>query len=288
LGSIALLRGDAQRAVVWLKEGEVVLRAQQDDAFLRGVLVRLSMAAALLGDLDLADRALQGTERSQAMFTQGWDLELARARGWLCMARGEWSAARRHLEQGADAAASWEHRTIEAFTLHDLTRFGEPTQAAERLRELARNVDGPLVHAMATHAQGSARHDGSTLDAAADSFAELGFYLYAAEAAATADSAHHAAGRLSRTAASANRARSWITRCKGVRTPALALADHDDDLTPREREVAALAAQGLPDQRISEQLFVSVRTVHAHLRSAYTKLGIAGRKELREVLGTSV
>jgi DNA-binding CsgD family transcriptional regulator len=74
--------------------------------------------------------------------------------------------------------------------------------------------------------------------------------------------------------------------CDGVRTPALALADHDDDLTTREREVAALAARGLPDQEIADRLFVSVRTVHAHLRSAYAKLGVSGRKDLAEVLGT--
>src|SRR5262249_41052397 len=51
LGSIALVRGNARRAVAWLKEGELVLW-QQDDSSLRGVLVRLCMAAALLGDLD--------------------------------------------------------------------------------------------------------------------------------------------------------------------------------------------------------------------------------------------
>jgi DNA-binding CsgD family transcriptional regulator len=74
--------------------------------------------------------------------------------------------------------------------------------------------------------------------------------------------------------------------CEGVRTPALALVDNDDDLTAREREVATLAARGLSDQQIAEQLFVSVRTVHAHLRSAYAKLGISGRNELAAVLGT--
>jgi DNA-binding CsgD family transcriptional regulator len=67
----------------------------------------------------------------------------------------------------------------------------------------------------------------------------------------------------------------------------LALADHDDDLTSREREVAVLAARGLPDQQIADKLFVSVRTVHAHLRSAYAKLGVPGRKDLAAALGTA-
>jgi DNA-binding NarL/FixJ family response regulator len=133
-----------------------------------------------------------------------------------------------------------------------------------------------------------ARSDGGTLDAAAAAFADLGCWLYAAEAAAAAAASHRAAGRRSPAAASANQARSWGSRCDAVRTPALALADHDDDLTTREREVATLAARGLPDQQISEQLFVSVRTVHAHLRSAYAKLGVSGRKDLAAVLGTEL
>jgi DNA-binding CsgD family transcriptional regulator len=285
LGSIAQLRGNAERAVVWLKEGELVLR-ERDEGFLRGVLVRLTMAAALLGDLDLGSRALQGTENAEALFARSWDLEDARARAWLCMARGERSTAIRHLEHAARTAACRESVTVEAFALHDLARFGEPVRAADRLRDLAENVDGELIPAMATYAQGLARSDTPALDTAAGAFAELGFNLYAAEAAAAAASAHRAAGRRSSAAAAANRARAWMDDCEGVRTPALTSLNQGDDLTAREREVATLAARSLPDQQIADQLFVSVRTVHAHLRSAYAKLGISGRKDLAAVLGS--
>ena len=243
------------------------------------------MAAALLGDLDLADHALQGTEHSDALFAKGWDLEAARARAWLCAARGEQSAAVRHLEQGASAAACRENWTLQAFALHDLARFGEAVRAAEQLRYLAENIDGALVPSMAAHAQALARRDDLGLDAVAAAFGELGCNLYAAEAAAAAAAAHRAEGKRSSAAASANRAHVWMDRCEAVITPALRAADNEDDLTFREREVAALAARGLADQQIAEQLFVSVRTVHAHLRSAYTKLGIAGRKDLAATLG---
>ncbi len=52
-------------------------------------------------------------------------------------------------------------------------------------------------------------------------------------------------------------------------------------LTAREREVIGQAAIGLRDVEIAAALGISVRTVHAHLRSAYRKLGIAGRADLR-------
>ena len=51
--------------------------------------------------------------------------------------------------------------------------------------------------------------------------------------------------------------------------------------------MARLAARGLSNQGIADQLVVSVRTVEAHLAHVYTKLGITGRAALRAAL-TSV
>jgi DNA-binding CsgD family transcriptional regulator len=51
-------------------------------------------------------------------------------------------------------------------------------------------------------------------------------------------------------------------------------------LTAREHEVACLVASGLRSSEIARQLFVSVRTVDAHLRSAYAKTGTGSRVRL--------
>jgi predicted ATPase/DNA-binding CsgD family transcriptional regulator len=48
-------------------------------------------------------------------------------------------------------------------------------------------------------------------------------------------------------------------------------------LTGRETEILRLVADGLTDPRIAARLRISVRTVHAHLRSVYTKLGVTSR-----------
>ncbi|MEU8916210.1 LuxR C-terminal-related transcriptional regulator [Streptomyces nigrescens] len=51
-------------------------------------------------------------------------------------------------------------------------------------------------------------------------------------------------------------------------------------LSPGEERVSALAAQGYGNKEIAERLFVSLRTVEAHLTGTYRKLGISGRNQL--------
>jgi len=51
-------------------------------------------------------------------------------------------------------------------------------------------------------------------------------------------------------------------------------------LTPREKEVAALAALGLSNEEIAKELGISVKTVKAHLSLAFQKLGVKRRSEL--------
>lgn len=54
-------------------------------------------------------------------------------------------------------------------------------------------------------------------------------------------------------------------------------------LTPREREIAGLAAGGLSSRAIAERLTLSVRTVDSHLSRVFAKLGVRSRRELRDL-----
>jgi predicted ATPase/class 3 adenylate cyclase/DNA-binding CsgD family transcriptional regulator len=53
-------------------------------------------------------------------------------------------------------------------------------------------------------------------------------------------------------------------------------------LTPAELDVVRLACEGLGNKDIATRLFISPRTVQAHLSHAYTKLGVASRMQLAQ------
>lgn len=51
------------------------------------------------------------------------------------------------------------------------------------------------------------------------------------------------------------------------------------DLTPREREVLALMAEGMSNAEMSEQLVISLSTIKFHVSSILSKLQVSGRAE---------
>ena len=57
-----------------------------------------------------------------------------------------------------------------------------------------------------------------------------------------------------------------------------------ESLTTSERRVAELAAEGMPNKQIAQTLFVTLRTVEAHLSNSYTKLQITSRDQLAQAL----
>ena len=84
---------------------------------------------------------------------------------------------------------------------------------------------------------------------------------------------------------------AWARRCReelrasGERLPDAEPAGRHV-LTPQELRISTLAAAGLSNREIAEQLFLSPRTIGAHLYSAFRKLGITSREQLANVLAS--
>lgn len=56
-------------------------------------------------------------------------------------------------------------------------------------------------------------------------------------------------------------------------------ANPNEPLSERETEVLHLLARGLTNKGVAQELFVSVRTVEAHIRNIFAKLGVRSRTE---------
>lgn len=264
------LRGELREAVAWAREG---LRGAVDDAPCR---TELALAAAQSGDAATAREAVAGCP------------DLDEPSAWLIAARGDVDGALAAIGDATDGmvqrygdrsdrmtagsrrtatATSEIAGTDSAFILYDAVRLGAPEKVAERL---------PADGAFALHAEALARGDGPALDRAAEALAGRGFLLFAAEAHAQAVRAHRdpRAARTSRT-----RAVALARRCQGARTPALSGLVLGE-LTARQRQIVTLAAAGLSNRQIAEQLTLSIRTVGNHLYSAYARLGASDRGAL--------
>ncbi|MYT69067.1 AAA family ATPase [Streptomyces sp. SID8367] len=72
-------------------------------------------------------------------------------------------------------------------------------------------------------------------------------------------------------------------RATGYAGPAAART-RSGPLTAQELKIAELAAQGLTNKQIAERLFLSHRTIGAHLYQIYPKLGVSTRTALRDAL----
>jgi DNA-binding NarL/FixJ family response regulator len=87
-------------------------------------------------------------------------------------------------------------------------------------------------------------------------------------------------------------ARPWARRAAGELRAAGQLAPRPDTLdaakvTPQELEIATLAASGLTNKQIAERLYLSHRTVGAHLYRLFPKLGVTSRAALRDALASA-
>ena len=71
-----------------------------------------------------------------------------------------------------------------------------------------------------------------------------------------------------------DRAEALLRRLEGSSTR------HEGELTAREREVAALIAEGLTNGQLAERLYISPKTAAVHVSNILMKLGLSGRAEV--------
>jgi DNA-binding CsgD family transcriptional regulator len=284
LGLIWLARGRVRTALRFCRESAALLRDGDGVGMLAFALAGVVQAAGQAGEPEAARDALSEMERT-ALGHKGFQVELELARAWSAAVSGELSRARALASEASALAGSRGQDAYAVRALHELCRLGDPAGAAPELARLAGRVEGPFAPTAAAHAEALVAGDGAALLEVAERFAAAEALLVAAEAADAAATAHRDAGRPSSARVAAARAALWLTKCEGARPPTMLAAPQAVDLTPREREIALLAAAGASSREIADRLVISVRTVDNHLQNAYRKLGVTRRKDLPQVLG---
>ena len=290
LGRLLLQRGQAAEADRWLHDAHLRFGEGGYEGAQRWCLGARVFTRAYQGDgvgaAELVGASKQLRDRELLMM----EPEMRRGQAWAAAAAGDRPAAVDLLASAIEAGVEMAMPSHEIAARHDLVRLGVHDQENEdRLTALGDLVEGPLSTAQAQHARAlAASDDGAALAAVGEAYAALDAELFAAEAFAQAASRAHRFGDGRAATGHERRATELQRRCGDVRTPALSgLASGQQwRLTPRERDVATLAAQGLATKAIAERLVVSPRTVDNHLHRLYAKLGIAGKDELPTALGT--
>jgi DNA-binding NarL/FixJ family response regulator len=284
VGHAELVAGKLQSSVRSLREARAGLSSFDTSGHNWVCVLNLTQALAMLGDAAGARQSLAEAEAERHPSFAFLDTELALARAWVAAAEGATSEANAVALEAAALAADRGLIAHELFALHTAVCFGDRS-VAQRLGLLAAQVDGPRAPAASAHAAALAADDGQGLLLASAQLERCGDLIAAADAAAQAATACRQRGQDASARAATATAQRLAQACEGARTPAVAsLTDQAGRLTPRESEIARLAAAGLTNRAVAARLVISVRTVDNTLAKVYTKLGINSREALALLL----
>lgn len=280
---------------------------QQGGAHERGVgLYVTALVDAHVGALDRARTlALEGLEASERAHDRLFPFQLRYVLGFVEGSGGDWSAVDRHLgglqdvldELGVGEPGLFPFIPDEVEALVALGRTDEAEGLTERLEHRGRQLDRPRALAAAARCRGMIAADRGDLEEALrcfdraldehERFPEVPF-----ERARTllAMGAAHRRAKRKRAAreslAEALRefdrigARAWAAKATAELARVGGRAPAAGELTPTERRVAELVAQGQANKEVARELFVTVKSVEAHLSKVYAKLGVRSRAEL--------
>ena len=262
LGRIAIARGDAAAAVELLAPSYDEQREHGIPFLLTTMGVPLATAHRMAGDLDRAGALLDDLAGLAAGLGNDWvgalvDLERS------CVA-----LARDDVEE-ADGRA---HSALATFVR--LGRRPDIVTAIEQLGCVAASLDSGAEALRCFGAAEAARTEIGLATPApvADAIARWRAALVE-PLGADAVEEYWAEG----SALGLDRAVEYVSRARGERKrPNAGWAS----LTPTERRVVELVAEGLTNPQIAEQMFIARGTVKVHVSHIFAKLGLSNRAEL--------
>ena len=281
------------------------------NVFAGGATRVLVCALAERGEFDRAHDLLRAAGFDGELGGRPWEVGVLHARARLALAEGDFERAHADAVQAGAARAAqgrpnptWTRwRATAALALAHLGRRDEAAALAEEELALARAfgapapIAGALVARAVAEPDDAARMDavrGRRSDVLDGQFAALESVRARLELGTRARPHGSARGGARSAAAGARRGRPvgavLLARrarrelvATGLR-PRRAALHGVCALTPRQREICGLAADGHSNRAIAQQLFLSIKTVETHLAVGYRKLEITSRRALRDAL----
>jgi ATP/maltotriose-dependent transcriptional regulator MalT len=293
-----------------LADVETILSLVGEDPDVAKVPFRMCQSTMLLerGDLDGAAAAVALPTKLDQHLPGTWAwLALPFGRARLALARREWGLAYQQAAATGERMAAIEvtspeffaWRTLAAQALRGAREVGRARELARQELELARAIDSPRGTGTALTTLGVIDEDLDALREAIDPLDRTGALLERARVRVALGALlrrHRRArdareplrealdiARLAGSIVLAEQARSEL-QATGAR-PRRDRTTGAEALTPRERQIAELAATGLGNPDIAERLFVTRKTVEAHMRNVFRKLDVQAREELPGALG---
>jgi DNA-binding NarL/FixJ family response regulator len=199
-------------------------------------------------------------------------------------------------------AFQWRPLAAEALAL--LGEHEPATELIESELESCRRYGSPRALGIAMRVAGRIDHDGRGVETLRSAVAELARTPARLDHALALVELGAALRRTRRSVEARGPLRDGLSGARGCGARALAERAHEelvatgarprkivraglDALTSSERRVARMAAGGMTNKEIAQALFVTVRTVEAHLHHTYQKLEISSRTELGAALEPS-
>jgi len=264
--------------------------------------------AGYRGETDRADRLAADGEALLPVGAHAERAMLQWARGANALGAGRYDEAFQHLSRIFDPSDQAFNHPIRNWVLVDLVEAavharheGEVTLIVAELGRVADTSRSPQLQSALRYARAALSPEGNEAafleadDPAASPFnrarLQLACGVWLRRQRRPADS--RAPLRAARDAFDSLGATPWGERARQELRASGEISrrrtyDLIDALSPQELQIAQLAAEGMSNKEIGQQLFVSHRTVTTHLYRIFPKLGITARGQLRAALqGTS-
>jgi predicted ATPase/DNA-binding CsgD family transcriptional regulator len=273
--SVSTQRGDAEQAITLYEESIELGRETGESWGVSGALAHLGLVHLGQGRHEQAARCLEeGLALSREV---GNRLTISAALIGLALAergRGAHARAAELYAEGLAASIEAGDKANIAYCLEGLAQVAVAQGKLERAAQLFGAAETSLEAAggvLYSHAQDDRRMREKAMNAIHSQLDERAYLSIWAEGAAMSPA---------ETLEYALEPEEGVSRPSPT-VPAEPSSDNAlDDLTRREREVAALVARGLTNRQIASELAISEHTVATHVGKIMRKLGLSSRSQL--------